>query len=173
MCHPRFFANPLFILIVFVVIFPTYAEMRHSGTEGSINFLFLNCTISRLATWGSFQLEVPTSRSSGAACAASALDPRISLSLGLLTSPPIASMWVFMMLAAWVCIALFAWVVPSNVLWPPQRMMERDPYSCCASLANQTLSRSSSSHFHKILRSFAKPARDPCYFLFHSNPIQV
>ena len=118
--------------------------MRHSGAEGSINFLLLNCPISRLATWGSSQLKVPTSRSSGAACAASALDPCISLSLGLLTSPPFASMWVFMVLAAWVCIALVAWVVPSNGLSPLQHNDEERSVFLLWAQTNHKLG----SHFH-------------------------
>ena len=71
------------------VVFPKYAEMRDSDAEGSINFLLLKCPISRLAIWRSHQLEVLTLET-GAAAAASALVPCISLSLGLLTSPPSA-----------------------------------------------------------------------------------
>ena len=73
------------------VVFPKYAGMRDSDAEGSINFLLLKCPISRLATWRSHQLEALTLET-GAAAAASALVPCISLSLGLLTSPPPASM---------------------------------------------------------------------------------
>ena len=74
------------------VVFPKYAGMRDSDAEGSINFLLLKCPISRLAIRGSFQLKVLTSETSAAARVAKSLVPCISLSLGLLTSPPSASM---------------------------------------------------------------------------------
>ena len=70
------------------------ANIGIPASERSINFLLFKCPMSRFSARGSTKLKFHASRSGAAVCA---LDPCISLSLGLLTSPTCASLCRFMM----------------------------------------------------------------------------
>ena len=143
--NPPFLPEPLLMTVVppmpsVSVDFTKYAETRRSGAEGSINYLPLSWpqlegalgTFS-LITRFSLQLKLHTCCSSSAPCG---LEPCISLSRSLLTSPSFTPTWVF--------IALVAQVVPAKVLWSlGQTIRERSVFP----LWDPPI-KSSGSHFH-------------------------
>ena len=136
--NPPFLPEPLLMTVVppmpsVSVDFTKYAETRRSGAEGSINYLPLSWPqlegalgAFSLSTRFSLQLKLHTCCSSSAPCG---LEPCISLSRSLLTTPSFTPTWVF--------IALVTQVVSANILWSLVQTTRESPFFRCGILQSR------------------------------------